>query len=80
MKDRKLKKSLLFSFSFIGQIGFATALPLVFFGFLGKYLDKQFGTSPYLTVLGLLLATIQVFLYVRFIIKKAIVEIHKINR
>jgi len=70
---------LLFSFSFIGKIGFSTALPLVIFGILGRYFDKRLGTSPYLLLLGILLATVLVFFIVRNIVKNAIGEIHKIN-
>lgn len=66
-----MKKSLVFSFSLIGQIGFATALPLVIFGLIGQKLDHKFGTAPYLFILGLLIATIQIFFYLRRIIKKA---------
>lgn len=76
---RLLKKSLLFSFSFIGQIGFSTALPLVVFGILGRYLDKKYETSPYLLLLGILIATAIVFFIARKIVRNAIGEIHKIN-
>jgi hypothetical protein len=43
-----MKKNLLFSFGLIGQIGFATAIPLVIFGLLGRYLDHRLNTAPYL--------------------------------
>jgi F0F1-type ATP synthase assembly protein I len=66
-----LKNSLVFSFSLIGQIGFATALPLVMFGLLGRYLDKIYGTAHWFFFAGLLIATIQVFFYLRYIVKKA---------
>lgn len=66
-----MKKSLIFSFSLIGQIGFATAMPLVVFGLLGRYLDKKYHTSPWLFLFGLVIATIQVYFYLRNIVKKA---------
>lgn len=66
-----MKKSLLFSFSLIGQIGFATALPLVVFGLLGRYLDKKYHTSPWLFLVGLIVASVQVYFYLRSIVKKA---------
>ena len=66
-----MKKSLIFSFALIGQIGFATALPLVIFGVLGRYLDKIYGTGHWLFLAGLLIATIQVFFYIRYIVQKA---------
>lgn len=74
-----MKKSLFFSFSFIGKIGFSTALPLVIFGIAGRYFDKKLGTSPYLLLLGILLATIFVFFIVKRIVQQAISEIQEIN-
>lgn len=62
---------MIFSFSLIGQIGFATALPLVIFGLLGRYLDDKWGTSPYLFLLGILIATVQIYFYIRGIAKNA---------
>lgn len=66
-----MKKSLIFSFSLIGQIGLATSLPLVAFGLLGRYLDKQYSTSPWLFLVGLLIATFQIYFYLRSIVRKA---------
>ena len=66
-----MKKSLVFSFSLIGQIGFATAIPLVIFGLAGRYLDKQLGTAPWLFLIGLAIATIQIYFYLRNIVRKA---------
>lgn len=74
-----MKKSLLFSFSFIGKIGFSVAVPLVAFGVLGRYLDKKTGTSPYLLLLGILLATVLVYFIVKKIVQQAIGEIQEIN-
>jgi len=73
-----MKKSLLFSFSYIGQIGFATAIPLVIFAGLGKWLDNLYGTSPYLLLLGILVATIQIFFYLRKIVQMASEKVKKI--
>lgn len=70
-KENSLKKSIIFSFSLIGQIGFATALPLVIFGLLGRYLDHKLGTSPYLFLLGILIATVQIYFYIRKIVRDA---------
>lgn len=66
-----MKKSLIFSFSLIGQIGFATATPLVIFGLLGRYLDKHYSTSPWLFLLGILIATVQIYFYLRRIVRRA---------
>ena len=73
-----MKKSLIFSFSLIGQIGFATALPLVIFGLLGRYLDKIYNTGHWFFFAGLLIATIQIFFYLKYIVKKASEQIQKL--
>lgn len=74
-----MKKTLFFAFGLIGQIGFATAIPLVVFGLLGRYLDKQLGTSPYLTVAGFIAATPIVYFTIRKIVKDAMKEFEKLN-
>jgi hypothetical protein len=63
-----MQKNLLFAMNFIGTIGFSTAIPLVFFAFLGRYLDRRFDTDPYLFLSGIFFATILVF----FILKKTV--------
>ncbi|OQB05840.1 MAG: putative F0F1-ATPase [bacterium ADurb.Bin212] len=73
-----MKKSLIFSFSLIGQIGFATAIPLVIFGLIGRYLDKQFSTAPWLFLFGLMLATLQIYFYLRSIVRKASESVKKL--
>lgn len=67
-----MKKSLIFSFSLIGQIGFATAIPLVTLGLLGRYLDKRYATSPYLFLAGLGIATVIVFFTIKKIVQDAL--------
>jgi F0F1-type ATP synthase assembly protein I len=42
--------------SLVGEIGYLIAIPAVVFGFTGGYLDKHYGTSPILVLVGLLLA------------------------
>jgi F0F1-type ATP synthase assembly protein I len=74
-----MKKSLIFSLSFIGSIGFATAVPLVVFALIGRYLDKFFNTSPYLLLLGIAIATVIIFFILKQIIKDASEKIKKIN-
>ncbi len=66
-----MKKSLIFSFSLIGQIGFSTAIPLVAFGLAGRYLDRQFNTAPYLFLAGIAIATVLIYFILRQIIKIA---------
>jgi hypothetical protein len=38
------------------EFGFIIALPLVFFALVGKWLDHKYGTSPWLTLSGIVLA------------------------
>lgn len=75
-----MKKSLLFSFGLIGTIGFATALPLVAFGLFGRYLDRNFGTSPFLFLIGLVIATVIVYFSVKQIVKDAVKNFEKLNK
>lgn len=42
----------------VWEIGYLIAIPAVLFGFGGGYLDKYYGTSPLLVILGLLLALV----------------------
>lgn len=66
-----MKKSLFFAFGLIGQIGFSTALPLIIFGLLGRYLDKRFETEPIFLLAGIASATVIIYFYLRRIVKKA---------
>jgi hypothetical protein len=47
-----LNKSALVSIAF--ELGFIIALPVLVFGFLGKWLDQKAGTYPILTLVGIL--------------------------
>ncbi len=38
------------------QLGFIIALPVIFFGFVGKWLDGKTGTYPLLTLIGIFTA------------------------
>jgi thiol:disulfide interchange protein len=67
-----MKKSLLFSLSLFGQIGFGVAIPLVVFGLLGRYLDSKFNTGHTLVIIGIVLAVVVTFFYLRKIVKEAI--------
>jgi hypothetical protein len=70
--DTTIKKTLLFSASLFGQIGFGVAIPLVILGLLGRYLDRKLGTNPYLTVIGIALAVVVTFFFLKKIVKEAI--------
>lgn len=45
------------------ELGFIIALPLVVFAIAGKALDHKFGTTPWLTLAGILLAIISTTLW-----------------
>lgn len=49
-----LTKGRLTSLAF--ELGFIIALPIVAFGFGGKWLDQKIGTFPLLTLIGIFLA------------------------
>lgn len=78
-RKKHLKKSLVFAFSFIGEIGFATALPLVIFGLLGRYLDNRYHTGNILFLIGLGLGTVTVVFLLCKIVIKAEEEFKKIT-
>jgi F0F1-type ATP synthase assembly protein I len=67
-----MKKALLFSLSLFGQIGFGVAIPLVGLGLLGRYLDNKWQTGPYLFLVGIVLAVIITFFYLKKIVREAI--------
>jgi hypothetical protein len=67
-----MKKSLLFSLSLFGQIGFGVAIPLVGLGLLGRYLDGKFHTGHILVITGIVLAVIITFLYLKKVVEEAI--------
>lgn len=54
------------------EMGFIIALPLVAFGFLGKWLDGRWGTDPWLTILGILFAIVSTTLWLTRRIKELI--------
>ena len=63
---KALDKRELISIAF--QLGFIIALPILAFGFAGKWLDARSGTEPLFTLLGILLAIIStsVWIYGKF--------------
>lgn len=75
-----MRKSLIFSLKFISTVGISTALPLVAFGLLGRYLDKIYSTGPTLFIVGIVIATVCAFLILRKIVNDAIAGIKKLNK
>ena len=74
-----MKESLVFSLSFIGSIGFATAIPLVSLALVGRYLDRYFNSSPYLFLSGIIIATVIIFFVLKKIIRDASEKINKVK-
>jgi len=74
-----MKKGLFFALSFIGQVGIATAVPLVALALLGRYLDQQFNTTPKLFIIGIAIAAVASVLILRQITKKMIAGIKKLD-
>lgn len=64
--------------SLFGQIGFGVAIPLVVLGLLGRYLDTKFNTGHILVIVGIVLAVVITFFYLRKIVKEAIEEVNKL--
>lgn len=68
-----MREALLFSLSLMGKVGFAVAMPLVALGLLGRYIDiKYFPNHHNFTIIGLALAVIITYFYMRRVIKRAI--------
>ncbi|MFA6963330.1 MAG: hypothetical protein WC227_01260 [Patescibacteria group bacterium] len=76
-----MKKNLIFAYSFIGQIGLTTAIPLVFFGLLGRSLDrKYFPEHHYLFFGGLVLATAIIYFAIKQLVVKMLKQFESINK
>jgi F0F1-type ATP synthase assembly protein I len=67
-----MKKSLVLALSFFSKVGLATAIPAVSLGLAGKYLDKIFSTTPWLTIAGLTLAFFLTFIILKRLSNEAI--------
>ena len=61
-----LTKGQLASLAF--ELGFIIALPIVAFGFAGKWLDARYGTEPLFTLVGIIfaIASTSVWIYKKF--------------
>jgi len=65
-----MKKSLVETISLSLQLGFDIVIPLLLLAILGRLLDKKFGTSPFLLLLGIIIAFITSSLLIFIKIKK----------
>lgn len=67
------RENLWLALSLVSQLGFLIAVPALVFGFGGAYLDKWWGTGPFLLIaclaLSFLLSSLLVYRKVREIIR-----------
>lgn len=57
MSDKEIeRRARVLGFKIAGTIAYLIAAPLVFFVIIGVLLDRKFGTLPWLTILGFILA------------------------
>lgn len=54
----KEKNNVWSALSLAWQLGYTIAIPLVVLALVGRFLDKRFGTSPWLLLVGVLLSLI----------------------
>jgi ATP synthase protein I len=52
------KNQVWYALSLAWQLGYSIAIPLVILALLGRFLDKRFGTSPWLLLAGVLLSLV----------------------
>lgn len=57
-QEIKEKSQVWFALSLAWQLGYSIAIPLVALALLGRFLDKKFGTSPWLLLVGIFLSLI----------------------
>lgn len=64
--NKEFSKRELVSIAF--QLGFIIAIPVVVFGFFGKWLDGKTGTYPFLTLIGIFTAIVftSIWIYRKF--------------
>lgn len=59
MTDKDVKNDSSWSaVSLAWELGYSIAVPLVIFALIGRLLDKKLGTSPWLLLIGILIAII----------------------
>ena len=71
----KMPQNIWQALSLAWELGFIIAIPLVIFGTIGKYADGVFGTKPWLTLIGILIAIVLSSLWLYYHIK----SLNKVN-
>lgn len=72
----KGKSDIWFALGLLGQLGYIIAIPLVILALTGKFVDKKYGTSPWVLITGmffsLVISTIWVYKKTLIIMKETI--------
>lgn len=58
VQKRPITADLLLAVRLAWSLGYIIAIPAVLFGFSGAYLDKHFGSSPWIVLFSLVLAMV----------------------
>lgn len=74
-----MKKSFIFSFSLMGSIGLAVAVPLLILALLGRYIDGIYGSSPRFLLIMIALSTVPVYFLLRRIVSEATKKFNKLG-
>jgi F0F1-type ATP synthase assembly protein I len=57
-KNEKNNQKISSALSLAWELGYTIAIPLVVFALIGRFLDKNLGTSPWLLLVGIILSII----------------------
>ncbi len=81
---KKNKKDTWSALSLAWQLGYTIAIPLVILALTGRLLDKRFGTSPWLLLVGiflsLIISTLAIYYKTIKILSEAENKINKIDK
>ena len=57
MAEQK-RKAWWMALSYAGQLAYVIVIPLVIFALIGRFLDKKWGTDPWLLITGIIISVI----------------------
>lgn len=57
-KEQKARNSTMYYLGYVGELGFAISIPIVFCTLIGKYLDDRWTTYPKMTLLLLIVGCV----------------------
>lgn len=79
-QSKKTEKFAWSALSLAWQLGYTIAVPLVILALVGRILDKRFGTSPWLLLVGIFLSLIISTLAVYYKAVKILSETERANK